>query len=74
MTRRDEDIAYNQRPQPPRPPEPGECCQSGCEPCVYDRYWDALAEYEKALEQWEVWRKSHESSCSFDKGDAASAK
>jgi hypothetical protein len=40
------------RPQPPRAPEPGECCQSGCERCVYDTYWDAFAEYEDALKAW----------------------
>lgn len=44
--------AYDPRPQPPREPEPGECCQSGCEPCVYDRYWDALDRYERALGEW----------------------
>ena len=41
------------RPLPPREPEPGECCQSGCERCVYDIYWDAYARYEQALEVWE---------------------
>ncbi len=37
-------------PEPPRQPEPWECCQSGCDPCVYDRYWEDLARYERALE------------------------
>jgi hypothetical protein len=37
-------------PPLPRAPEPGECCQSGCERCVYDVYWDALARYEAKLE------------------------
>ncbi len=39
-------------PEPPRQPEPWECCQSGCDPCVYDRYWEDLARYERALEAW----------------------
>jgi hypothetical protein len=39
-------------PEPPRAPEPGECCQSGCEPCVYDLYWSAVERYEAALEAW----------------------
>ena len=43
---------FDPRPQPPREPEPGECCQSGCEPCVYDRYWEALDHYEQALREW----------------------
>ena len=49
--------ADDPKPEPPREPEPLECCQSGCEPCVYDRYWDALERYERALEAWEARRK-----------------
>ncbi len=40
------------RPLPPPEPEPWECCQSGCDPCVYDRYWQELEQYEAALAQW----------------------
>jgi hypothetical protein len=39
-------------PSPPVEPEPWECCGSGCEPCVYDRYWEELARYEEALARW----------------------
>ena len=39
-------------PAPPVEPEPWQCCGSGCEPCVYDRYWEDLERYEKALERW----------------------
>lgn len=42
------------KPVPPTAPEPGECCQSGCEPCVFDRYWEALTNYEAALRLWEA--------------------
>ena len=45
--------ANDPRPAAPRAPEPWECCQQGCDPCVYDRYWDALARYETALAEWE---------------------
>ena len=45
------------RPEPPVAPEAWECCQSGCDPCVYDRYWDAVARYEQALAEWERQRK-----------------
>jgi hypothetical protein len=45
-------------PQPPRAPEPGECCQSGCDRCVYDIYWDAFAEYEEALKAWHEGRRT----------------
>ena len=40
-------------PQPPREPDPLECCRSGCEPCIYDLYWEAYDRYEAALEAWE---------------------
>lgn len=40
------------RPIPPVEPEPWECCGSGCEPCIYDRYWEALDRYERELERW----------------------
>jgi len=32
-------------PLPPAPPVPGECCERGCDPCVWDYY-------ERALERW----------------------
>lgn len=41
------------RPVAPVEPEPDECCRSGCDPCVYDRYWDALDRYERALAEWD---------------------
>jgi len=41
------------KPVPPAAPEPWECCESGCDPCVYDRYWEALTNYEQALLAWE---------------------
>ncbi|HUP94788.1 MAG TPA: oxidoreductase-like domain-containing protein [Burkholderiales bacterium] len=47
-------VSEDPPPQPPREPEPGECCQSGCEPCVYDIYWDAYARYEAALLAWQT--------------------
>lgn len=42
------------KPQPPQEPSPGDCCESGCMPCVYDLYEDELKEYEEALENWEM--------------------
>lgn len=41
------------RPVAPAKPEPGECCESGCDSCIYDRYWDGLDRYERALVEWE---------------------
>ena len=40
---------------PPRPPEkplPLDCCESGCDRCVYDIYADELAHYQSALAAW----------------------
>ena len=36
--------------EPPKPPLVGECCGSGCNPCVNDLYHDALDRYERALD------------------------
>lgn len=44
----------NSKPVRPPEPEPWECCQSGCTPCIYDRYWEALTDYEAALRDWEL--------------------
>lgn len=39
------------RPLPPREPELEECCR-GCEPCVFDRYGEALKRDQEALGAW----------------------
>jgi Oxidoreductase-like protein, N-terminal len=39
-------------PEPPRAPEPDDCCQSGCERCVYDVYLSEVERYETALAAW----------------------
>ena len=36
-------------PPKPKPPEPYECCERGCDPCVYDYYAKALAKWEKRV-------------------------
>ena len=46
--------AADPRPVMPPEPGPGACCQSGCDPCVYDLYWDELDRYEQALAAWEL--------------------
>lgn len=40
------------RPQPPQEPAPEECCNGGCERCVFDRYYEALERYRSALREW----------------------
>ncbi|MBN8716447.1 MAG: oxidoreductase-like protein [Xanthomonadales bacterium] len=40
------------RPVPPTPPQPGDCCDSGCDPCVHDLYAEELQHYRQALAAW----------------------
>lgn len=39
-------------PRPPDPPQEGECCESGCEDCVWTRYGAARQVYEAAFAAW----------------------
>ena len=41
------------KPQAPNPEDYAGCCDSGCNPCVYDLYWDAVARHEIALAAWQ---------------------
>jgi hypothetical protein len=43
-------------PVPPREPDLEECCGSGCEPCVFNRYADALDRNEAARAAWQARR------------------
>lgn len=40
------------RPVPPERPLPGDCCDGGCDRCVYDIYADELDDYEQRLARW----------------------
>jgi len=37
----------------PEPPAPNECCENGCDPCVWDIY-------REALDDWNALQKSQE--------------
>lgn len=41
------------RPIPPEAPLPSECCDSGCDPCVYDLHAEAMEDYRRRLAQWQ---------------------
>nr|WP_246641934.1 oxidoreductase-like domain-containing protein [Paraburkholderia edwinii] len=41
------------RPEPPVRPSADDCCRSGCDPCVFDLYNEALERYHAALAAWE---------------------
>lgn len=49
-----DDPADDPRPTPPERPLPEDCCQSGCNPCVFDLYEEALERYEAQLRAWET--------------------
>ena len=57
-------MEYDAKPQPPQEPEPWECCQNGCDPCVYDRYWEALTRYEEQLAAWQARNPTANEACS----------
>jgi hypothetical protein len=42
------------RPLPPRRPRLEECCDRGCDPCVFDVYDAALDRYRSELRAWEA--------------------
>lgn len=39
-------------PVPPQAPLPFDCCESGCDRCVYDIHADDMAHYQSALAAW----------------------
>jgi hypothetical protein len=39
-------------PQPPARPDLEDCCRSGCVPCVFDLYEEALERYRGELKAW----------------------
>lgn len=53
------DPAPDDDPQPlaPQRPMPYDCCHSGCEPCVFDLYDEALERYEAQLRAWRARRE-----------------
>jgi len=41
-------------PVPPVQPELEDCCNSGCNPCVFDLYQSELERYRVALAEWQA--------------------
>lgn len=42
------------RPLPPERPLPGDCCDGGCDRCIFDLHAEAMAEYARRLAEWEA--------------------
>lgn len=64
-----DDIA-DPEPQPPVKPGAAECCESGCERCVFDVYADALERYREAHAAWRA-RHGLSDAGVDDRGEAA---
>jgi len=41
-------------PRPPQKPLASDCCDGGCDRCVYDIYSDELAAYALELHAWQA--------------------
>jgi hypothetical protein len=46
-------------PQPPERPGLEDCCRSGCVPCVFDLYEEAMERYRIELKAWEDRHMKH---------------
>ncbi|TAN07990.1 MAG: oxidoreductase-like protein [Rhodanobacteraceae bacterium] len=40
------------KPLPPEKPLPGDCCESGCDACVFTVYAEQMEEYAQRLAAW----------------------
>lgn len=49
----DFDDEFDPQPEAPETPDDYACCHSGCQPCVWDLYDAALAEYRQKLAAWQ---------------------
>ena len=47
-------VTDDPRPVPPERPGDNECCQSGCDPCIFDFYADEMDRYRQELKAWEA--------------------
>jgi hypothetical protein len=49
-------------PVPPVPPDSDACCNSGCNPCIFDLYQEELDRYRADLKAWEERQASRKKS------------
>lgn len=48
------DTVDDPKPHPPQKPGAAECCEAGCDRCVFDVYADELEQYRVALARWQA--------------------
>ncbi|HMT92989.1 oxidoreductase-like domain-containing protein [uncultured Thiothrix sp.] len=53
----------NETNQAPIPPTPNECCESGCDPCVWDIYYEDLRK----------WQEQQQAQAEADKASSSSS-
>ncbi|MDQ3204931.1 MAG: oxidoreductase-like domain-containing protein [Pseudomonadota bacterium] len=53
--------ATDPRPSPPERPLPSDCCESGCDRCVFTVYAEEVEAYEQALGDWSLRRAGRSS-------------
>ncbi|HEY8098598.1 MAG TPA: oxidoreductase-like domain-containing protein [Methylobacter sp.] len=53
----DSKTRFNTAPIAPVRPDNDECCHSGCEPCIFELYEEALERYRVELKAWQASQK-----------------
>lgn len=48
------DDDFDPAPEAPEAPADDLCCNSGCSPCVWDIYNEAVMAYRRKLAEWQV--------------------
>jgi hypothetical protein len=42
------------RPLPPNRPDDEDCCGGGCNPCIFDYYYEEMDRYREDLRAWQA--------------------
>ncbi|MGQ0798595.1 MAG: oxidoreductase-like domain-containing protein [Pseudomarimonas sp.] len=48
-----QEVALDPRPIPPEKPLPSDCCESGCDRCVFEIHADELLRYQRDFAAWQ---------------------
>jgi hypothetical protein len=54
------------RPSPPEQPSQDDCCQSGCNPCIFDLYYEEVGRWRAALAEWEAREAARQAAAAKD--------
>ena len=67
-------LAPDRAPIPPERPSQEDCCHSGCDDCVFNRYYELLERYEAQLAQWNAQRDAEQIGAAKEAGRPAHKK